>query len=115
MDGAWHFYYYRTLFDLDNRQSLLFFEGVMNSLKACIVTLIVGIPCTILAAFALSRFQFRFQKIIRNLLIFMMVIPMFATIIPLYSYYAQYQLLDNIFWLSVVYVSVFADLRHGCS
>ena len=40
----------------------------------------------------------------------MMVIPVFATIIPLYSYYAQYQLLDNIFWLSVVYVSVFLPI-----
>ena len=98
---------YRTLFDLENRQSLLFFEGLMNSLKACIVTLIFGIPCTILAAYALSRFHFRFKKVIRNLLIFTMVIPVFATIIPLYSFYARFNLLDNIFWLSIVYVSAF--------
>ena len=34
-----------------------------------------------------------------------MVIPVMATIIPIYRIYADYQLLDNIFWLSVIYVS----------
>ncbi len=39
-----------------------------------------------------------------------MVIPVMATIIPLYRMFADARLLDNIFWLSVVYVSSYLPL-----
>ncbi|HIZ60698.1 MAG TPA: carbohydrate ABC transporter permease, partial [Candidatus Dorea faecipullorum] len=47
---------------------------------------------------------------IKNILLITMVIPVMATIIPLYRMFADARLLDNIFWLSVVYVSSYLPL-----
>lgn len=101
---------YRNLFNLDNHQSLLFFEGVKNSLLSCMITLLLGVPCAILTAYTLSRYQFRFKKAMQNALLYTMVIPVFATIIPLFTLYSRYNLLDHMFWLSLVYVSAYLPI-----
>ena len=38
------------------------------------------------------------------------VIPVFTTIIPIYSMFAEYGILDNFFWVSVIYVSSFIPI-----
>ena len=47
---------------------------------------------------------------IKNALLITMVIPVFATIIPLYKMFASLQLLNSTFWLSLVYVSSFLPM-----
>ncbi len=96
---------YRELLFSGSRQSRLFFTGVKNSLKAVVVTLVIGMPSALLSAYALARMEFKGRKVIKNLLLFTMVIPVMATIIPIYHIFMDYGLLDNIFWLSVIYVS----------
>ncbi len=96
---------YKELLFRGSRQGKLFFTGIKNSLKAVVVTLSIGMPAAILSAYALARMEFKGRKLIKNLLLFTMVIPVMATIIPIYHIFMDYGLLDNIFWLSMVYVS----------
>ena len=54
--------------------------------------------------------EFKGRKLIRNLLLITMVIPVMATIIPLFRLFVARELLDNVFWLSLVYVSSYLPL-----
>ncbi len=101
---------YKNLFESSNRYSKLLRNGIINSLKACAVTIALGIPVAVLAAYSLSRTRFRGRKIVRNALLITMVIPVFTTIIPLYKIFSDYGFLDNVFWLTVVYVSAFLPM-----
>lgn len=93
-----------------NRQSRLFWRSVLNSAATAGLTLAVGLPCAVLCAYPLSRMRFPGRKLIRNSLLITMAIPVFSTIIPLYKLFADRQLLDNHFWLSLVYVTSFLPL-----
>lgn len=92
------------------RRGGLILTGIVNSLKAVATTLIVGIPVSMLSAYALSRMEFKGRNLIRNLLLITMVIPVMATIIPLFRLFVARELLDNVFWLSLVYVSSYLPL-----
>lgn len=92
------------------RRGGLILTGIVNSLKAVATTLIVGIPICMLSAYALSRMEFKGRNLIRNLLLITMVIPVMATIIPLFRLFVARELLDNVFWLSLVYVSSYLPL-----
>ena len=96
---------YKLLLSGSGRKGGLFMTGMANSLKAAGVTLILGIPAALLSAYALSRMEFKGRKLIKNLLLITMVIPVMATIIPIYRVFADLRLLDHIFWLSIIYVS----------
>ncbi|HIW83125.1 MAG TPA: carbohydrate ABC transporter permease [Candidatus Dorea gallistercoris] len=100
---------YAELFSGGQRGSR-FFTSIANSLKATGITLCVGIPIALLSAYALGRMRFRGRLLIRNLLLVTMVIPVMATIIPLYRMFAQGSLLDSLFWLSLVYVSSYLPM-----
>lgn len=93
-----------------SRKGQLLFTGIQNSLKAVGMTLLVGIPICLMSAYTLSRMEFKGRKLIRNLLLITMVIPVMATIIPLFRIFVARQLLDNVFWLSVVYVSSYLPM-----
>ena len=100
---------YRELFS-GGQRGARFFTGMFNSLRAAAITLVIGIPVALMSTYALGRMQFRGRKAIKNILLITMVIPVMATIIPLYRMFADARLLDNIFWLSVVYVSSYLPL-----
>ena len=93
-----------------SRKGQLLFTGIQNSLKAVGMTLLVGIPICLMSAYTLSRMEFKGRKLIRNLLLITMVIPVMATIIPLFRIFVARQLLDNVFWLSLVYVSSYLPM-----
>ena len=84
-----------------SRKGELLFTGIRNSLKAVGMTLLVGIPICLMSAYTLSRMEFKGRKLIRNLLLITMVIPVMATIIPLFRIFVARQLLDNVFWLAL--------------
>lgn len=100
---------YRKLFTV-NRQSKVFWTAVGNSLRAASLTLLVGLPCAVCCAYALSRLRFPGRKLIRGALLVTMAIPVFSTIIPLYKMFSDHQMLDNLFWLALVYVTSFLPL-----
>lgn len=101
---------YKLLLDFSTNESRNLMRALANSLKAVAVTLLVGIPASLMAAYALARLHFFWKKLISTALLITIVIPVFATIIPLYAVFASLEILDNIFWLSVVYVSSFLPL-----
>lgn len=101
---------YITLFTTASRQSKILFQGMSNSLKAVGITLLIGLPVAMMSAYALARLDFRGKKLIKNAVLITMVIPVFATVIPLYRIFVSYHLLDKIFWLSLVYASSFLPM-----
>lgn len=101
---------YRMLLNFVSRQSQAFIQGMENSMKAVAITLLIGLPVCLMAAYALSRFEFKGKRVIRTALLITIVIPVFTTIIPLYDMFSKLGALDNIFWLSVVYVSSFLPM-----
>lgn len=100
---------YKELFS-GSRQGTLLFQGIKNSLKAVGITLAAGLPIAAVSAYVLSRMEFKGRKVIKNLLLITMVIPVMATIIPIYRIFVGRQLLDQIFWLSIVYVSSYLPM-----
>lgn len=92
------------------RRGILLMTGIVNSLKAVGCSFLIGIPICLLTAYVLSRMEFAGRKVIKNLLLITMVIPVMATIIPLFRLFVEKQLLDDTFWLSVVYVSSYLPM-----
>lgn len=92
------------------RKSVTYFTGLKNSLSAVLLTLCIGMPIAMMSAYALSRMEFVGRKLIKNALLITMVIPVMATIIPLYKMFASAKLLNNMFWLCVVYVSSYLPM-----
>ena len=92
------------------RRSVAYFTGLKNSLRAVIVTICIGMPIALVSAYTLSRMEFLGRKIIKNALLITMVIPVMATIIPLYKMFSAGHMLDNTFWLSMVYVSSYLPM-----
>ena len=93
-----------------SRRGNAFFKGMYNSMRTVGITLVIGIPIAMMSAYALSRMEFKGRKVIKNLFLITMVIPVMATIIPLYRMFAAGKMLDHIFWLSVVYVSSYLPM-----
>lgn len=101
---------YRTLLNPISQQHIRLFRGLSSSLRAVVCTLVIGVPIATVGAYTLSRIEFKGRSLIRNALLVTMVIPVFATIIPLYKMFATLGLLNNTFWLSLVYVSSFLPM-----
>jgi len=100
---------YITLFS-GSRKGDMYFASLANSMRAVGITILIGIPVSMMSAYALSKMEFKGRTLIKNMLLITMVIPVMATIIPLYKMFAAGKMLDNIFWLSVVYVSSYLPM-----
>ena len=96
---------YKTLFDVASSQGALLLSGIKNSAYASLVTIIICIPMALLSAFALGCFKFIGKDIVKNSLLVTMAIPVMATIIPIYKMFMQLKLLNNVYTLSLVYVT----------
>lgn len=100
---------YESLFT-GTRKGDMYFTSLANSMGAVGVSMLIGIPVAMMSAYALSKMEFRGRKLIKNMLLITMVIPVMATIIPLYKMFAAGKMLDNMFWLSLVYVSSYLPM-----
>ncbi len=101
---------YRELLTEGTQRGALLITGIKNALKAVGAALLIGIPIAMMSAYALSRMEFKGRKLIKNLLLITMVIPVMATIIPLFRLFVARQWLDDVFWLSMVYVSSYLPM-----
>ena len=101
---------YKELLTAGSQKGSILITGIKNALKAVGATLVIGIPVSMMSAYAVSRMEFKGRKIIRNLLLITMVIPVMATIIPLFRLFVDRQWLDDVFWLSMVYVSSYLPM-----
>lgn len=100
---------YITLFS-GSRKGATYFTGLSNSFRAVVVTLLIGLPVSMMSGYALSRMEFPGRKLIKNALLITMVIPVMATIIPIYRMFSAGKMLDNMFWLCVIYVSSYLPM-----
>lgn len=98
---------YMILFDINSRQGSLLFMGIRNAVYASFVTVVLCIPTALLSAYALSRLKFAGREFIKNSLLITMAIPVMATIIPIYKMFMQLKLLNNMYTLSLVYVTAY--------
>ena len=101
---------YRELLTNGTQKGGILITGIKNALKAVGVSLVFGIPIAMLSAYALSRMTFKGRRVIKNLLLITMVIPVMATIIPLFRLFVARQWLDDVFWLSMVYISSYLPM-----
>lgn len=101
---------YRELLTEGTQRGALLITGIKNALKAVGAALFIGIPIAMMSAYALSRMEFKGRRLIKNLLLITMVIPVMATIIPLFRLFVARQWLDDVFWLSMVYVSSYLPM-----
>ena len=101
---------YQRLLTSGNSDSALFQQAMLNSVKLAVYTITIAVPLCILSAYTLTKFEFRGRDFIKNSLIFTMAIPVFMTITPLYKIFASFKLLNNLFWISIVYVTSFLPL-----
>lgn len=81
-----------------------------SSLFTSFITVVLGTPLAISTGYALARFKNKVILIFMGLLFSTLVIPLFTTIIPLYTIFSQYNILNSIFWLAIIYVSSFLPL-----
>lgn len=102
---------YKLLFDVSSKEHETAFLGLYNSLRLSVITLILGVPISVMTAYALARYNFRFKKLYINLLLITIVIPVFSTIIPVYNIFRNWDLIDSMFWTSVIYISAFLPLN----
>lgn len=101
---------YKILLDISSRQGDLLFRGMNNAIYASFITIIICIPMGILSALALSRINFIGASFIKNSLLITMAIPVMATIIPIYKLFMQLKLLNNMYMLSLVYVTAYLPI-----
>lgn len=92
------------------RRSIAYLAGLKNSLCTVVVTVCIGMPVALVSAYTLGRMEFAGRRLIKNALLITMVIPVMATIIPLYKMFASGHMLDSTFWLSMVYVSSYLPM-----
>ncbi|WP_028330272.1 carbohydrate ABC transporter permease [Brachyspira alvinipulli] len=102
---------YVKLFTASDRQSKMFFVGIINSIKTAFITIFLCLPCSILCAYAISKMKFKGRKVIKTIILISMAIPAFTTIIPLYRMFSLMSLLDNLFSLSLIYVTSFLPIN----
>lgn len=96
---------YAALLNISSRQGSLLFSGIKNAIISSILTIIICIPIALLSSYPLSRFQFCGRSLIKDTLLITMAIPVMATIIPIYKMFIQFKLLNNMYALSLVYVT----------
>ena len=104
---------YRAVFGVDGAgngisgqlgRSLL--NSVIESGGAMIVTVVIAI----FAAYAFARLQFRFKRVIFGSVLATMLLPAYATLIPLYRIMASLSLVNTYLAVILVYVSGFLPL-----
>ncbi|WP_105617507.1 carbohydrate ABC transporter permease [Vallitalea okinawensis] len=71
------------------------FQGYANSLIISGTVVIVVIFFSALAAYILARFEFKGNKIIRSFILASMLVPVFATILPVFKILANVGLIDT--------------------
>ncbi|PYZ92964.1 sugar ABC transporter permease [Salipaludibacillus keqinensis] len=88
---------------IDSWQNYNIDVGVFNSLIVTVLGALLTLVLAIPTSYALERLKFRGSTLIFNLYISAMMIPMVLGWIPLFFLLMRFNLLDNIFGLTIVY------------
>ncbi|HLR21328.1 MAG TPA: carbohydrate ABC transporter permease [Tissierellaceae bacterium] len=102
---------YKEVLDSSSSAHQRIFTGLKNSISISFITILVGIPISVITGYAFSRYKFKGKYFILKFILITIVIPVFTTIIPIYSIFSNYGMLDNLFWISIIYVSAFLPIN----
>ena len=75
----------------------------VNSVLITVSSIIVSLIVSIMFAFVLARHRPRFNNIILNIVISLMIIPPAVMIIPLFVFFAKLNLINNYFGVILIY------------
>lgn len=102
---------YLKLLNLNIREGTNFLLAMKNSLFTSSITVFIGTPLAVICGYSFARFKYRKGiKIFMGILLSTMIIPFFTTIIPLYTLFAKFNLLNSIGWLAIIYISSFLPM-----
>ena len=102
---------YLKLLNPNIREGTNFLLAMKNSLFTSSITVFIGTPLAVMCGYSFARFKYRKGiKIFMGILISTMIIPFFTTIIPLYTLFAKFNLLNSIGWLAIIYISSFLPM-----
>ena len=101
---------YKDILNINSRAHETLFNGLKNSLIVSLITILISIPVSVVTGFLFSRYKFKAKNFIMKSILITTVIPVFATVITIYSIFAEYNMLDNLFWISIIYVSAFVPI-----
>lgn len=102
---------YLKLLNPNIREGTNFLLAMKNSLFTSSITVFIGTPLAVMCGYSFARFKYRKGiKIFMGILLSTMIIPFFTTIIPLYTLFAKFNLLNSIGWLAIIYISSFLPM-----
>lgn len=101
---------YKKLLTYSTKEGSSFLLSMKNSFITSTITVIIGTPLAVVTGYVFARHKGKIILKIMGLLISTIIIPVFTTIIPLYTIFSEYGILNNIFWLAIVYISSFLPL-----
>lgn len=103
------FYNYLMFFNSTTKEHEIIIRGLKNSIFISFITLLITIPLVIITSYAF--YKYKFNKFLLNLILATIAIPVFTTIIPIYTIFKNLDLLDNMFFTSIIYTSSFLPLN----
>ncbi|MDT3683395.1 MAG: carbohydrate ABC transporter permease [Truepera sp.] len=104
-----------SVFTLSNYSRVLRLESFalyfLNSLFVAVVTTVATVLISALLAYAFARLRFRGREVAFNLLLTGMMIPPVMLIIPQFLVAKQFHLLNNLWGLVLVYISMSLSMQ----
>lgn len=101
---------YKKLLSFSTKEGINFLLAIKNSILTSAITVILGTPIAVATGYSFARFRKKGILTFMGILFTTMVIPMFTTIIPLYTIFSKLNILNSIIWLAIIYVSAFLPL-----
>ncbi|RRD39615.1 carbohydrate ABC transporter permease [Leptotrichia sp. OH3620_COT-345] len=102
---------YKNLLNSQSKESAALLNGLSNSVYLTVITVLTGVPLSVITGYALARYNFKYKNFITGFILMTVVIPVFTTIIPIYSFFTEHSMLDSMFWTSIIFISAFIPLN----
>lgn len=100
LPAAWHFENFSRAWDVSTMGT-----SIINSFIVTVAALVLTLVLGALAAFVLSRFQFRFRGVLMGLFLLGMLIPIHSSLVPLFIILKKVSMLDTYSALILPYVA----------
>jgi ABC-type glycerol-3-phosphate transport system permease component len=101
----------RWEFTFDNYISVMregFGQNILNSLVLCIGSVLISTVIAVNAAYAFSRGNFRYRRVLFGSVLFGQTFPWIVLVTPVFILFARMGLLNN--WLSMIFIYVAVSL-----
>lgn len=83
-----------------------FLRWFLNSMLVTTSSVLIGLICAILAAYAFANFSFQGRRTLFNLAISLMLVPPVTIAVPLFGFMNSLRLIDTYFSIIIVYVGL---------